>query len=309
MKDKTLLYLASGSVVESYLSLPFKQMIFIDRKHNVKEGMQARCVQTGNRIYNYDNNKLIFIEADVLYGIEMLRDKNLKIDYVVSVNEGLLEGGGNFSVLSDVVMGYLSPILADEFYLVWNPDYYGKSRMRMQPEWGFEKSEVEPDDINFIFPSLFSAEERNQDKISNPEYGKVFRMVRNRKSRDLPVRKGLQCNVVYGSIWDDKDNLDLMGINLILRHAISSPANREHSVDGFFRNKGVYDLYQKSIEEIIEHAKSKGLRRLGLSPWQQGNYSDVLKYLETADLGCVESITFYHLDKKDFKELYKYENR
>jgi len=141
MKNKTLLYLASGEIYEDYCKLPFKKMIFVDRQ---------------NQDISFQDDRINFIRADALFAIEQSRNNKIKIDYLVSINEGILEGGGNYPVLSDFMLGYMSPILSDEFFLIYDPSYYRSLYMNLNPEWGFKKTVVNSEDPGYIFPSMFS---------------------------------------------------------------------------------------------------------------------------------------------------------
>jgi hypothetical protein len=292
MKTKTLLYLASGPIIPEYQQLPFGKMIFVDRNQQQM---------------NFQDDRFEFIRADALFAIERLIEKNIKIDYLVSVNEGLWGGGGDYPVLSDFMLGYLSPILSDEFFLICDPIYYRALPMTLNPQWGFTKSVVPTEDPSFINPSLFSYSQRESNRISNSDYGKVFRLERNRTVKNLIIRDGLNCKLIYGSIWDDASKLDMIGINLISRQEIRGNNRIRITIDAYFRQKGVYDLNQKSISDIIQFAQLNGHQHLGLSPWMDGDYDEVINYIRSCDLGGIESITFYHLRKKDFAMLYQME--
>jgi len=290
MNTKTLLYLASGPIIPEYQQLPFGKMIFVDRQQQQ---------------INFRDNRFQFIHADALFAVGRLIKKNIKIDYLVSVNEGLAEGGGNYPVLSDFMLGYLSPILSEEFFLICDPSYYRIRPMTLNPEWGFTRSIVRPEDPSFIYPSLFANSQRT--RIFNPDYGKVFQLKRNRTVKGLNIRDGLNCKLIYGSIWDDASNLDMIGIKLTSRQEIRSVNRRSITIDQYFRQKGVYDLNQKSIFDIIQYAQLNGYQHLGLSPWMDGKYNKVINALRSCDLGCIKSIAFYHLHKKDFAMLYQIE--
>jgi len=286
-ESKTLLYLASGPIIPEYQDLPFGKMIFVDR-----------CGDQGN----VQDNRFEFIRADALIAVEQLLERNIKIDYLVSVNEGLWEGGGNYPVLSDFMLGYLSPILSDEFILVCCPEYYKALRMTLKPEWGFRKTILTETDPGFIYPSLFEFNQRRQNLLYNPDFGKVYKMTREKSIRLLQLNLNLDIKLIYGSIWDAAAELDLIGINLLSRQQIDTPGGGG-TIDKFFKDKGVFDLNGRSIQEITAHVKAKGFKRLGLCPWMNHNYSHVIAYLRELEPGSIESIHFYHLHERDFKQL------
>ncbi len=289
MNTKTLLYLASGQIYEDYRRLPFKKMICVDR--------QIQDI-------NFQDNRFDFICSDALIAIEQLRNSNTKIDYLVNINDGILGGGGDYPILSDFMLGFLSPILSDEFFLIFDPAYYGSLRIKIKPEWGFNKSIVQIDDEAYVYPSFFSYSQRANNLIYNPSFGKVFRMNKTRKEKKIKIREDLESSLIYASIWDDEKKLDLMGINLTSTYTIPLLNRRSLRINDFFIQKGVYNLNQKSIQDVIKYANFKGHKHLGLSPWMNGEYTEVINYLRNCELGCVKSIRFYHLRKKDFPQLY-----
>ena len=290
-KQKTLLYLASGPVIAEYAQLPYERKIFVDRNR-----FQASVNGSG----------LEFIHADALLAIDELKSRNITIHCLVSVNEGLSEGGGDYPVLSDFMMGYLSPILADEFILIYDPRYYWRERINIHIGWGFESTQIHHGQPDFIYPALFANEIREHGQREDPSFGAVIRLKRNRRETSLEMGRNVSFKLVYGSIWDDESHLDMMGINLINDQLIRVSAQRHTSISAFFlQNPKVYDLRNKGMAEIIQYAIENGFKHIGLCPWMDGNYEEVLNHLRSGPLGSIESITFYHLDDGDFAQLYQ----
>jgi hypothetical protein len=125
---KTLLYLASGKYYPEYAALPFDRLIFVDRSQGYAKS------------YPENNPQIRFIVADALRAIDMLKQEEVKVDCLVSVNEGLDEGGGNYPIFSGFLMGYLSPLLHDTFTLVCNlNNYKSKYKILNKLDWGFKK--------------------------------------------------------------------------------------------------------------------------------------------------------------------------
>jgi hypothetical protein len=56
--------------------------------------------------------------------------------------------------------------------------------------------------------------------------------------------------------------------------------------------------------EILRMAKRQGATRIGLGPWNEGDYRELASILNSEELMGIESISFYHLNPKDFKDLY-----
>ena len=133
----------------------------------------------------------------------------------------------------------------------------------------------------------------------------MFKLTRDKTVRPLQLNPGLDIKLIYGSIWDDVDQLDLLGISLLSRQEIRKPGHNHYTIARFFRDKGVYDLQGRTIQEIVAHAQANGLKRIGLSPWMDGEYAEVMQFLRDFKPGCIESIYFYHLGKRDFRQIYE----
>jgi hypothetical protein len=103
---KRLLYLASGAYQSAYKTLPFERMYFVDANRKLKES------------FRFASKHHRFLASDALLAVDYLIRKQLKIDCLVVVNEGLFEGSGHYPMFSDFLMGYLSPILKDDFLLI-----------------------------------------------------------------------------------------------------------------------------------------------------------------------------------------------
>jgi hypothetical protein len=288
---RTLLYLASGEYRLIYEDLPFDKVILVDRRFNI------------NRIINRPpDSKVELIEADALPAIKRLkRNTGIKIDCLVSVNEGLFGGGGDYPIFSDFLLGYLSPILADNLKVVTDISYYkaakiGKKVAKM--DWGFSSQKIQSDDPLFIDPKIFTV-------YGNPtgaDYGDVFILNREKKKELLPLNDTIETAIVHGSIWEDEQELDLMGINLRDR----DNSRGRYSINSFFeRIPLVYNIYNRSIEDILAYAEENKVQHLGLTPWMNNDYQQVIDVLRTYSPKHLKKLTFYHLRKNDFNMLYR----
>lgn len=280
----TLLYLASGDYNPKYEDLNFDEIILIDKSSRLGANIPK-------------NSKVKLITMDALAAIRVLkkRRKNIKIDCLVSVNEGLFEGGGDYPMFSDFLLGYLSPILSDELLVITDIAYYnaaniGKRVAKM--DWGFESSKVSRNDPKFIDPKVFTT----FSNTSKSDYGNVFLLKRNKRQQPLSLNPQLDIKLVHGSIWEDEDQLDLIGLKL-------KPRQRSRKVDDFFQGLDVYDLTSKSIEEILKDAEDKKVKHFGLTPWMNGDYEHVMDVLKNYIPTHLEKISFYHLRKKDYDKM------
>jgi hypothetical protein len=287
----TLLYLASGEYRPIYEDLPFDHVILVDRKFNI------------NRIINRPpNSKVELIEADALQAIKILkRRQGIKIDCLVSVNEGLFGGGGDYPIFSDFLLGYISPILADNLKVVTDIQYYGAAQIGKKVakmDWGFSSQRVDSDNPLFIDPRQFTV----YGNQTGADYGDVFILNRERERKLLPLNDTIETAIVHGSIWEDEQELDMMGINLRER---DYPRGR-YSINTFFeRIPMVYNIHNRSIEEILAYAEENKVQHLGLTPWMNNDYQQVMDVLRTYAPNHLKKLTFYHLRRNDFNMFYR----
>lgn len=288
---KSLLYLASGTYNPDYEQLPFDQIICVDY-----------CSSAG-RSYPKQDTKVRFIQKDALFAVEQLRNEQVKIDCLVSMNEGLDEGGGIYPMFSGFLMGYLSPILKNEIVLICELEIYNNFRNGLASlDWGFQKKgEYVEGDSNYIDPRIFM---NNRENASNK--GQVFRMKKNREIKTISINDSIKkLQLIHGSIWEDRAELDFIGFSLTSLHDLPRTNNSSiRTPADFFKSKGIINTHLMPFKEIISIARDKKAKNIGLGPWNMGNYQETIDLLKTEDLSDFESIRFYHLSPKDFRMLY-----
>jgi len=282
----TLLYLASGDYNPKYEDLNFDEIILVDKSSRLGANIPK-------------NSKVKLITMDALAAIRVLKKRrgNIKIDCLVSVNEGLFEGGGDYPMFSDFLLGYLSPILSDKLLVITDIAYYNAAKIGKRVakmDWGFESELIPADQDNplYIDPRIFAT----YGVREKPNYGDVFLLKRNKREQALSLNPQLDIKLVHGSIWEDEDQLDLIGLKL-------RPRKRSRKVDDFFQGLDVYDITNKSIEEILKDAEDKKVKHLGLTPWMNGNYDHVMDVLRNYTPIHLKKISFYHLRKKDYDKM------
>lgn len=288
---KTLLYLASGPYYENYETLPYEKVILVD-SHSFRNGLQQPI-----------GSKVKCMRMDALPAIQKLKDENVRIDCLVSLNEGLAEGGGHYPIFSDFLLGYLSPILNDDIIVITNLDYYDSFTLRHQIEkmdWGFKKSKVNPEDVDYIYPGIFSDSQRVQNRMYDAQFGHVFRLKRNKSEISLNLNQNLKIRIIHGSIWENP-LADLIGIKLSTTIPLTGNGN---TVQGFFlSHKNVWNIEDMSFENILKICEELKLKTISLAPWRKGDYSQMINDLRQFNGRCPEQIDFYHLNKNDFSDL------
>ena len=96
---KTLAYFASGNYHPSYQLLPFKNVYLIDRCHPKTQTI----------------GKVMIIKSDCLDSLKYFKVNNIRIDFLVLLNEGLANGysngRGTYPLNADLLWGTLCLIL------------------------------------------------------------------------------------------------------------------------------------------------------------------------------------------------------
>ncbi len=292
---KTLLYLAAGPYREAYSHLLFDKLFFVEKDD--RHWAQSYLTIPPNTEW---------ICLDALKSIDKLKERNIKADYLVSLNEGLNGGGGGYPILSDEVMGYLSPVLKDEFILICDfshyslevRDYYARL------DWGFKKvNELKKGDVGFIDPKIFT----ESQNFNSGDFGHVFKMKRINHSSSLSIpNQNIKVRVVHGSIWEDEAKLDGIGLSFHSSKMVGDVSYNSQSISDFFKsNPKVFNLRNKSFNEVLDFCDLHKIKHLGLCPWLYGNYKEVIERLQGVLPKTLEQISFYHLNNGDFQELYR----
>jgi hypothetical protein len=297
LQKRTLLYLASGGYISNYENLPYDKVILVDScDYNVNIPLYSKCE---------------FWNMDVLEAVDEIAKRGLMIDCLVSVNEGLFEGGGDYIIFSEFLLGYLNPFLADELLIITDLDYYGAARVKKRVtkmDWGYEKiMRLTSADVDYIPPSVFSYERRMRlfAKRGQDDYGHVYLLSRNYQKISKKIGR-LEIKIIHGSIWQDRHQLDAIGLS-ILKHTVGAPPTTlKHVLDFFYQKPKVFPIRNLSMQDILNHCCQNNIVRIGLTPWMDGVYKTVFDDLYNYRGEEVLELSFYHLNKDDYRELYTY---
>lgn len=284
--------MASGVYNPAYENLPYDQIICVDR-----------CSELV-RTYPRQGSKVRFIGRDALFAIDQLKDEGVQVHALVSMNEGLFEGGGSYPIFSGFLMGYLSPLLAEELVLICDLSYYNQSNMKglSRLDWGFEKvREINRGDEGFINPHQFY-----NNPGENPHRGNQFILRKANKKTLVQNQHGVDVQILQRSLWEDESRLNFIAFPLSSRHELlSGSVQGIHSPAEFFRQKGVMDIENLTFYEILDLAQHQGAQKLGLGPWNKGQYQEVFEILQSDAIRGFQSLYFYHLSPNDYRELYR----
>jgi hypothetical protein len=289
---QTLLYLASGGYNPSYENLPFEKIICVDANKSFEQ------------TYPKQHTKVRFIATDALFAIDQLIEEQVHIDCLVSMNEGLDEGGGSYPIFSGFLMGYLSPILNPSLKLICELELYTNSNRSglSRLDWGFEKvKEIQPSESGYLDPRIFI----NENNYNSPR-GQMFEMRKIKRVNQISTDHGTKIQLIQCSIWDNQKDLDFIGLNLVSKQPLTSSHHPQiKNPADFFKYHGVVNINQMHFKEILNLALELGAKNIGLGPWNDGNYLEVGEIIRNEELTGIESVSFYHLNPKDFKDLYQ----
>lgn len=292
LSKKILLYLASGPYKADYEDLAFERVILVDRLPN-KEVIP-------------NDSKVEYWRMDALNAIDEISRRKLKIDCLVSLNDGMFEGGGSYPIFSEFLLGYLHPHLSDDLLVITDLNYYKCLRISKiigKMDWGFTSSVVKSNNDDFINPLIFSYGMTQENCKHINDFGNVFKLKRDRKIYSNKIHAH-QISVRHTSIWEDEDELDFIGLSMPTDNTEHNRRSFGRIEWNFFNQKQkVYSIRNLSFQEVINLAIKKGAKKIGLLPWLNGNYSDVLQVLKDNNVEGGLDIRFYHLQKQDFEQI------
>jgi hypothetical protein len=276
---KSLAYFAAGrSIKKSYHNLPVDKIYLIDPN-----------------LENTSNNsiKIDLIRLDALDAVEKLFNDGVKLDYFVSINEGLDEGGGRYAINGDRFMGFAMKVLKDRYIHIMSPQYYSSLNEKWKYKKIYEnpldlpyiKSEIKSSDPGYINPMIFSS-------ISGSKSFQMMKVANAFKERKL--QNGIIVRIVWDSIWCHSD-LDQMFICI---------KNDDFFLNNF-KNVGVI-CKDDSIETVLNKCDKLKLKNIGIIPWKNGRYEHELNIIGNWKAKYPQVINFFHLNKNDFGEIYSW---
>lgn len=273
---KTLVYFASGPYRPEYEDLNYDRVFLVDfifaRRSAVKPGKGSKVTCMG---------------MDCLKAIDTLKQQNVKIDCVVALNEGLYEGGGRYAINSDIFLGYVMPILSNEYIQIMNKNYYGRN-YHVTMDLPFEKSEIHAGEPDYLDPFLFSSDTYHKG------HAKVYRMKKKQTSSlELKLNPGIKLSIIHDSIWCYIEELDLLAISF-------TPQGQG---DFFNRIKKVYSLGEYSVADLLEHCIQNKIERIGITPWKHRYYNDFIDSIRLYNKDYPKEISLFHLNNNDFSSL------
>ena len=278
---KTLIYFASGPIREEYQELDFDRIYLIDN-----------CFKRGHRgNHCFSKGKISCIGMDCLDSIQYLKDKGVKIDCFVSLNEGLWEGGGSYAINSDMFLGYAMPLFKDEYIHIMNKDYDRQWDHKVSMDLPFAMTEILNNDSRYLDPLIFT-----EYKVQNKQ-AQVFQMRRlNTPNIELSLNQNINFQIIHDSIWNYYEKLDACIISF------SNQGQR----DFFNKIPRVLDYKNNTLSDIFDYCDRNQISKIGFTPFGGGDYSLLIHLIKGCKRDYPKEVYVFHLNKNDYRELKKY---
>lgn len=294
LKNKTLLYLASGEYRDIYEMLPYEKIILVDKSPRYK------------RVDLPVDSKVTFLNMEATAAVSVLKKNKIKIDCLVIINEGLYGGGAIYPFYSDFFIGFLHPILSDEFLLVTDIKHYESCGLKTRigkMNWGIEKIKSLKPNINDVLkPGIFSYTQHALNDIYNLNYGNIFHLRLVQKDAVYRSFGNITLELKHGSIWKDENDLDAIGC--FIKESRFKEINFSYLCKKTNQKVNLFDVDKLSFDKIISLCQEKKIKHIGLVPWLKGEYSVFFDWIQKNKVNSPIKITLYHLNKEDYKALY-----
>jgi hypothetical protein len=265
-----LVYFASGSYKDEYQNLPYDFVYLVDKYFEHEQSI----LRIG---------KVICLKMDALIASEYLIKNRITIDCFVSINEGLFGGGGNYVINSDAFMGYVFPILKDEYIHIIDRSYYTHPYI-VKMNWPISKKELKVTDCRFIHPIFFAS--ANKKKLGN-----VYLINKKRNCRQLKMISNKKVFVINDSIWSDYNRNDLFCLSI----------NNPNTNNFFYSKSNVLNIRNYNFCDVLAYCEMNKILKIRLLPWLQGQYQAIIDLILEHKNTYPEEIYFYHFNKNDYK--------
>ena len=282
---KTLVYFASGPYEKKYEFLPYDRVYLVDYcfARNNNHSIEGSC----HNIRVSKSGKVICLAMDCLQAIDYLKKIKVKIDLIVLMGEGLYEGGGRYAINSDMFIGYVMPILSDEYIHIMNKNYYLQHHFHVTMDLPYLMTEIIEGDRDYLDPCLFS------DDIYHKGHAKVYRMKKQTSVEYLNINPIIQVLIIHDSIWNYNNELDALAISI-------TPQGQGDFFKGLSK---VISIREISMEQILDYCVKEKVESIGLTPWAHGKYSSFIDQISSYSKEYPKRISLFHLNRNDFKSV------
>ena len=276
---KTFAYFASGIEKMDFSNFDYDRIILVD--YDFKTGEYDIKVES--------NKTVIRMSCDAIAAVDILKSKKIKLDCFVSINEGLVEGGGFYPLNGEYFLSYLSPILNDTYYHMYAPYYYRSTEVKpLSSKNAFRKNSF--NNVKQIDFHIAGIDHLKLNGASNYNL-KCFQMQR-KEEEIFYLDNNKKVKLIYGNIWDHSENFQYLFL----------PANK---LTRFIINhKNIYWFLKGEFPfHELKNINYNQLVKIAILPWYSKNYIvELLKLVEFAQNKNIEIALFFQ-DRRD-KELY-----
>ena len=314
-ESKNLVYFASGTMLIDFRAHyysdafnKFDNIVLVDFHHTVNAIIDQTSMvywdifspfrdanyyesikKFGTQVKNLSDipGKVICMRAHAIDAINLFREYRIKFDYYTAINEGWV----HYPALNNHgFFGYAMPILKDPFYFLSWEEYYRK-QIRTLPYASIEVVKPESNDFVKVY-------------TERPYITTILYHI----SKPLnTIMKGVFNNtevyLINKSIWEDNHKLDwkicALKSNIVyddtVWHRIQDVVDK---VSYIVRRD--FSLFMQALTDAdVEGNRRVGCMSLGL----QGDYQDVLDFINEQNFKYIKEIYFYHLNPKDFNDI------
>lgn len=274
---KTLAYFASGTHIdfERLKSIQFDQIILVN--HHLS-----------NRRIKKLNSRILLLSMDAFEAVDYLQNENIKLDAFISLNEGLCEGGGDYPLNGFYFLSYLTPILKDTYYHIYDPSYYRFDRYftlatkkAFKDHWFTESDKMKLTDIGIPI-----------DSFDNLEKAICIKM-NKKQSDEFKSKEFSNLTYVKGNIWEHFSELDLLLL----------PYNLMHSYFIDSRNKLIWFEDNIFPTDELEMFVLPQDATIGLTLWYGQDYATDFKKLNKWALDNNVQIKVFFVHENDKNKL------
>lgn len=289
---RRLVYFASGNYYDRFEELPFDQIILIDMSafrddEHTRQGSKVEC-------WN-----MSAIEA-----LQEFKIRGIQIDALVILNEGFLEGGAKYPLLTNLFLGLVYPFLKNSFLFITDFEYYRQLNLPksiFKLDTGFAtKEKLDSTDPLYLAPNIFKFN-YNRHGVSQHS-GHVYRITKSNHEAEKQFGN-ITIRLVHGSIWSDEEQYEAIGLKLNCDQK-SPPWSNNIVVDHIYKKPNVFFNDLKYLTDIYDYCINKKINKIALGPWLKNDYENFLKDLINNDYQTPLAITIYHQNSNDLRELY-----
>jgi hypothetical protein len=265
---KTLAYFASGTEEMDFSAFDYDRIILVDNGY-----------KTGNYNLKIKNNKIIIkMACDSIEAVEILKEKDIKLDCFLSINEGLYEGGGHYPLNGEYFLAYLSPILKDIYYHIYAPSYYNNNDFRtLASKNAFRKSSFnQKSEVDFKTAGI------DPSKLNNAgNYTVKYFMMRRKEEQTFVICENIK--LIYGNVWNHIEEFEYL---FFPKNSHTDYIVKHKNIHWF--TKGEFSFKELNSIDFKIHTK------IGIIPWYSNNYKKELKELvEIAKINAIEIVLFF----------------